>query len=117
MTNPNLRTDLTFPDLHPLVVELPSFTRASTPHHADIAHILALGPITLAINKVRIETFFLHSMLERPFTSTNFAEAKHVGLPHQNVDLNRLAHVGGLPIGIREFGACDTGKAKAHGRQ
>ena len=117
MTNSNLRTDLAFPDLHPLVVELPRFTRASTPHHADVAHILALGPITLVINKVRIEIFFLHGMLERPFTSTNLAKPKHVGLSHQDIDLNRLAHVGGLPIRIGKLGACDTGKAKTHGSQ
>ena len=101
MTDPNLRTDLTFPNLHPLVVELPSFTRASTPHHADIAHILALGPITLVIHKVRIESFFLHSMLERPFTSSNLTKPKHVRLSHQNIDLHRLRHVGRLTIGIR----------------
>ena len=117
MTNPNLRTDLSLSDLHPFIVELPCLARTTTPHHTDIAHIFTLGPITFVINKIGIEPFLLHSVLERPLASTNFAETQHVGLPHQDVNLNRLAHVGGLPIGIREFGACDTGKAKAHGSQ
>ena len=56
VTNADLRAYLTFPDGHPLVVELAHAT-APTTHNTNIAHVLALGPVACIVNKVWIQLF------------------------------------------------------------
>ena len=110
MRDPELRADGALADRHPLVVE-----RALAGHVAHEADILPLSPRPRVVHQIGILVLGLHRVLEGALRAGDLAHTDHVGLAEQDENLDRLGHVGGFAIVLRN--GCFLARDGAEGRQ
>jgi len=105
MTDTDFRADPSALDGHPLVIETSHATGAAA-HDPHVAHVLTFRPFPRVVHQVRIQLLRLHRVLQRSILVTgNPAETQHVGLPQQDVDLDRLGQICGLAVRVRQLPA------------
>jgi hypothetical protein len=73
-------------------------------HREYISDVLSCGPLACFIDQVGIAFFGLRQILQRALGGfrANLAHPQHIGLPHQDEDLDRSAHVRSFVIRLRQ---------------
>ena len=78
---------------------------AASIHHMSIPHVLPSDPVPRGIHEMRILAFLFDHELERALDvlRSDSPKAEHVGLPHHDIDLDRLRVLGSLAVGLRQL--------------
>ncbi len=105
MPDADFRTDVSL-DGHPRVC-FDSHVAQAASHDAHVSDILPHRPFAVVVDQVGVKLLLVHRMRQRAIgfslRRVDLAEAQHVRLPQQDVNLNRLVRVGRLSVRIRQF--------------